>query len=115
VTILNYAELGTILPINEIIDEHSDGTAKAFYGQGGRGERSRILNTAENGNMYWISQIQATTYDDKPGSTCMGISVRKDWLEALDMKVPETADEFYEMLKEFRAKDATATMKRTRF
>lgn len=105
VTILNYVDMGTILPINEIIEEHSDGTAKKFFSEGGKGERSNILNTAEDGNVYWISQIQATTYDGKPGSTCMGISVRQDWLDALDMEVPETADDFYNMLKEFRDKD----------
>ena len=105
VTILNYVDMGSILAINKIIDEYSDGTAKKFYAEGGKGERSNILNTAEDGNVYWISQIQATTYDGKPGSTCMGINVRADWLEALDMDVPETADDFYNMLKEFREKD----------
>lgn len=105
VTILNYVDMQTILPINKIIDDYSDGTAKEFFSTG-KGSRSNTLNTAEDGNVYWMSQIQATTYDDKPGSTSMVINVRKDWLDALGMEVPKTADDFYNMLKEFRDKDA---------
>ena len=105
-TILNFVDKGTILPVNQIIDEHSDGTAKQFFAEGGKGARSNALNAAENGNVYWISQIQATTYDGKPGSTNQVISVRKDWLDKLNLEVPKTADDFYHMLKAFREKDA---------
>ena len=105
-TILNYVDMGTILPVNKIIDEHSDGTAKEFFSTDGKGARSNVLNTAEDGNVYWISQIQATTYDDKPGSTNMGISVRKDWLDKLKLEVPKTTDDFYNMLKAFQDQDA---------
>jgi len=36
----------------------------------------------------------------------MGINVRKDWLDALGIEVPQTAEDFYNMLKEFRERDA---------
>jgi putative aldouronate transport system substrate-binding protein len=109
-SILGYVDKQTILPINKIIDAYSDGTAKAFFANG-KGSRSNTLNTAEDGNVYWISQIQATTYADKPGSTSMGISIRKDWLDALGIQTPKTADDFYNMLKVFREKDANGNGK----
>ncbi|MEA4890607.1 MAG: extracellular solute-binding protein [Clostridiaceae bacterium] len=104
-TILNLANQGVILPVNKIIDENSDGTAKEFFSTG-RGKLSNSLNTTEDGNVYWISQIQATTYADQPGSTCMGINIRKDWLDKLGLKTPTTADEFVAVMQAFRDQDA---------
>lgn len=103
-TALNLVAQGMLLPVNQIIDAHSDGTAKSFFDTG-KGQYSRRLNTTEDGNMYWISQIQATTYDNKPGSTSMGISIRKDWLDTLGMDVPATSEEFRQMLVAFREND----------
>jgi len=110
-SILNYVDQGTFLSINQIIDEHSDGTAKKFFAEGGKGARSNGLNTTEDGNVYWISQIQATTYDGKPGSTNQVICVRKDWLDKLNLEVPKTADDFYNMLKTFQEKDVNGNGK----
>lgn len=103
-TIIRMANQGLFLPVNEIVEEHSDGTAKAFF-ETGKGQYSNMLNTTDSGNVYWISQIQQTSYDGDPGSTSMVINVRKDWLEAAGLETPTTADEFYNMLKTFQEKD----------
>lgn len=34
-----------------------------------------------------------------------GVSIRKDWLKKVGMDIPETIDEFYEVLKAFKEKD----------
>lgn len=102
-TILNYVDMGMFLSVTELLEE-GDGTAKAFFTDG-KGAISNRLNTTEDGNVYWISQIQATTYDGKPGSTCMGVNIRKDWLDALGLAMPTTADEFYQAIKAFQEND----------
>jgi len=103
-TIIRMANQGLFLPVDELIDQYSDGTAKDFF-TNGKGQYSNMLNTTESGKVYWISQIQQTSYDDKPGSTSMLINIRKDWLEAAGLDAPTTADEFYQMLKTFQEKD----------
>ena len=80
--------------------------SKAFFGPGGKGERSWNLNTRDDGNVYFVSQIQASTYDNKPGSTNICMLIRQDWLEKVGMQTPKTADEFYQALKAFQEKDA---------
>lgn len=103
-TIVRMANQGLFLPVNEIVDQYSDGTAKAFFDTG-KGQYSNMLNTTDSGNVYWISQIQQTTYDGQPGSTSMVINIRKDWLEAAGLDTPATADEFYNVLKTFQERD----------
>lgn len=103
-TIVRMANQGLFLPVNELVDKYSDGTAKDFFSTG-KGAYSNMLNTTDSGKVFWISQIQQTTYDDKPGSTSMVINIRKDWLEKAGLETPKTADEFYTMLKTFQEQD----------
>lgn len=104
-TIFKMAKQGFILPINDYVEKLSDGTSKAFFGKGGAGERSWLLNAQQDGKVYFISQIQNTTYDGKPGSTNICMTIRQDWLDKLGLKVPKTADEYYAALKAFQEKD----------
>ena len=39
------------------------------------------------------------------GPNTTGLIVRADWLEKLDIDIPETIDRFYEMLKAFKEQD----------
>ena len=104
-TILEMASRGLFQPIDEIVDEYSDGTAKEFFGPGGLGERSHLLNTTEDGNVYWLSQIQTTTYDDEPGSTSIMLQIRRDWLDELGLDVPTTTTEFKDAIQAFQDND----------
>lgn len=104
-TILEMANRGLFQPINPIIEEYSDGTAKEFFGPGGLGERSHLLNTTVDGEVYWVSQIQATTYGGEPGSTNILLQIRRDWLDELDLPVPTTTTEFKDALIAFQEND----------
>lgn len=103
---LNLGKGGIIQPLNDIIANYSDGTAKAFYGKGGPGELSYALSTDTNGNVYWFSSVGQSTYKGVPMATSMTVDIRKDWLEKLNIAEPKTAEEFLTALKTFREKDA---------
>lgn len=105
-TALNLGQRGILLPLNDIIEQYSDGTAKSFYGDGGDGDFARKVNTATDGNMYWFTSTASATYKDKPVGTTMTVIYRQDWREKLGIPSPTTAEEFFEMLKAFRDKDA---------
>lgn len=61
----------------------------------------------DEGNYFGFPLI---TYD-KPLRTSGGIVVRKDWLDDLGLAVPETIDEWHEVLTQFKnEKGATAAM-----
>lgn len=56
--------------------------------------------TAANGEFYGFPFIRGSDWQ----SHYMGIILRHDWLEELGMDVPETAEEFYDVLVAFRDK-----------
>lgn len=103
-SIIRMANQGLFLPVNEIIEKYSDGTAKEFFSTG-KGQYSNMLNTTEDGKVYWLSQIGESTYNGELASTSTLVNVRRDWLEKAGLEVPKTADEFYQMLKTFQEKD----------
>lgn len=105
-TALNLANQGILLPINEIF-EKGDGTALAFLNE--KIPFVRGTCTAADGNMYWIPIAQRTTYGGEPGSTCMMIAIRQDWLDIIGMDTPKTAEEFLNVMKAFRDQDVNGS------
>lgn len=96
---------GTLLPINKIIDEYSDGTAKDLLD--GDFAFVRKLTTAPDGNMYWLGDASVTLYaDGTPGWDFQVSNIRKDWLDRLNLAVPTTSEEFFDVMKAFRDNDA---------
>lgn len=100
---LSLAKQGLFLPINKILEKGS-GAAKKFLDE--VAPFVAKLNTAPDGNMYWVSNIEKITYQGKPCSTCVVVLIRKDWLDSLGLSAPTTADEFTNIMKQFREKDA---------
>lgn len=100
---MDLANKGTILPINTIADQYSDGTFNRFIRE--QYPFMAQLTTAPDGNIYWYTSIQAQTYQGKPAPTCRVINIRKDWLDALDLEAPKTAEEFITVMKAFQEND----------
>lgn len=100
---LSLAKQGLFLPVNKILEKGS-GAAKKFLDE--QTPFVAKLNTAPDGNMYWVTNIEKITYQDKPCSTCVVILIRKDWLDKLGLSAPTTAAEFVNVMKQFREKDA---------
>lgn len=88
-----YGQQGSFIELNDLIDEHAP-NLKAFLD-----ENPNVLSalTFPNGKIYSMPSLQAEDF----------LSIRigampwynKDWLETLEMDIPETTDEYYEYLK----------------
>jgi ABC-type glycerol-3-phosphate transport system substrate-binding protein len=107
-TRMRLAEQKRILPINEIWDKYSDGTAKEFY-TNGAGKFSVGLTAMEDGNVYWLTDIQTCTYGTTIVGSDMAFHIRKDWLDKLGLPVPKTTDELFNDLVAFQENDVNGS------
>lgn len=89
-----YGPQGAFMPLNDLIDEHAP-HLKAFFD-----ERPdvRAAITAADGNMYYIPYLP----DGKYGRAYW---IRTDWLNKLGLEVPNTVEEYENVLRAFRDQD----------
>ncbi len=105
-----YGMEGAFIPLQDLIEKYAPDIKKQLddplpgeilpYKQSGWGEA-----TAGDGNVYTIPLFSS--------SNAIGAvyAIRVDWLEKLDKKMPETADELYDVLKAFREQDPNGNQK----
>lgn len=101
----NMISQGTIVPVNDIWNNYSDGTAKEIY-TNGDGAPVAKLNSMEDGNTYWLSSFTVGDYKGMKQGSFQGLNIRKDWLDKLGLEMPKTMDELYDVLVAFREQDA---------
>lgn len=97
--IIKYGEQGIFVPLNDLIEEHAPNIKKLFEEDP---ELEKAI-TMPDGNIYSLPHYY------EPEFTSLLISaqpwIREDWLEQLEMDIPETTDEFYEYLKAVKETD----------
>jgi len=86
-------EDGKILRLNELIEEYAPNYQKARLSD----EEARRLTVTDGGNMFCFPKL--FTFEAKSWG---GPLIRKDLLEDLNLKKPETFDDWYHMLKAFK-------------
>lgn len=89
------------LPQFHVLDEYIDKYApniKAIYNQY---PESRKIMKQNDGKMYSIMTGQMTNNDTTSGLTY----INKKWLDKLNLQMPTTMDEFYDVLKKFETED----------
>ena len=89
-----YGPEGAFLPLNDLIDEHAP-NLKAFLDE--RPEIKSAISAAD-GKMYYVPYLP----DGKYGRAYF---IRTDWLDKLGLDVPETVQEFEDVLIAFRDQD----------
>lgn len=87
----------SILKLNDLVDKYAPNFKKILE----TNEEVRKMATLNDGTIYmfpvlWIDPAVRVNY---------GFQIRKDWLDKLGLKVPETIDEWYTILKAFRETD----------
>lgn len=85
---------GAFIPLDSLIDEYAP-NIKAYFEQY---PEYKAACLASDGKLYVIP----TTYDTIASE---GFFIRKDWLEKLNLEVPTTVDEYYNVLKAFKTQD----------
>lgn len=104
-TVINrYGMQGLFLPLNDLIKQYAPNMIKVFDNPLEGEILPYPINvwgdlTARDGNIYCLPFLGATN--------AIGPiwAIRTDWLKKLNLKVPETADELYTVLKAFKEKD----------
>ena len=89
-----YGPEGAFLPLNDLIDEHAP-NIKAYLD-----ERPQIQSaiSAADGQMYYIPYLPDGLYG-------RAYWIRTDWLDKLGLDVPETVDEYENVLRAFKTQD----------
>lgn len=87
-----------LMPLNDLIDQYAPNTLGIFEEYPG----SRAQITQLDGNIYSMpnaNECYHCTLDTK-------MWINQTWLDNLNLKMPTTTDEFYEVLKAFKEQDA---------
>ena len=97
--LLRYADYGAIIPLEEYIDTYMPNLSAVFE----KYPEYRKMSTDVNGHIWalpWIEQLGA----DKTAIQTVGDMpfINKKWLDFLGLEIPETVDEFEEVLIAFR-------------
>lgn len=97
-TLMKYGKSGIFIPLNDLIDKYGTNTKKLFsdinYVEHGV--------TMPDGNIYALpsySEIYHCRYSQK-------MWIDQTWLDNLNLEMPTTTDEFYQVLKAFKEQDA---------
>ncbi len=89
---------GLVMPLNELIDTVSVGYKDAFDKLPGM----RDYITTPDGNIYSMPNVDGSLHVQYN----MKMWINTQWLENLNLEMPTTTDEFYEVLKAFKELDA---------
>ena len=89
---------GLVLPLNEYLDTVSVGYKAAFEKIDGL----REYITTPNGNIYTLPNVDGSLHVQYN----MKCWINTQWLENLNLEMPTTTEEFYNVLKAFKEKDA---------
>lgn len=100
--LLNWAESGVIIPIDDLIKEHMPNLTHIFTSY----PEYRALSTAPDGHIYslpWIEELGEGKESIHTVNAMAWINV--EWLEKLGLKMPETTAELTKVLEAFKNDD----------
>ncbi|MCQ6557769.1 extracellular solute-binding protein [Paenibacillus mendelii] len=94
---IDYGKQGILVPLNDLIDKYGNEIKKAFD----EDPDLRAAITAPDGNIYALPHINDCFhcwYSQK-------LWINKEWLKKLNLEMPTTTEEYYEVLKKFKTLD----------
>ena len=89
-----YGPQGAFMPLNDLIDEHAPNIKALFE----KRPDIKAAITSSDGNIYYLPY----TPDGKYGRAYW---IRTDWLEKLGLDVPQTVEEYENVLRAFKEQD----------
>lgn len=100
--LLSWAKNDIIVPVDELVDQYMPNLKKIYEEH----PEYKELSTAPDGKMYsfpWIEELGAGKESIHTVSDMAWINV--EWLDNLDLEMPETTDELMEVLEAFKTQD----------
>lgn len=94
-------DMGIILPLEEQIEKNGSNILKAYE----QFPDAKALTSAD-GHIYSVNTLNEAAY-----FAPYSFIIRKDWLDRLNLEVPETIDEWMTVLRAFRDEDANGNGK----
>lgn len=99
---VDYGEQGVLLPLEDLIEEHAPNLSKLFE------ERPDVKKsiTTIDGHIYALPVVNGEDADSTGIWPRGPLWYNGEWLDALGVEeLPETTDEFYELMKRFKEED----------
>lgn len=96
---MKYTADGTLLQLDDLIEEHGDNIKAMFENY----PQMKSYSTAPDGHIYSLPQadIRSDNHERFPYK----FYIRQSWLDNLNLEVPTTLEEFYQVLTAFRDDD----------
>ncbi|MCJ7841533.1 extracellular solute-binding protein [Lederbergia sp. NSJ-179] len=93
---LNFGSQGLLIPLEDLIDKYAPNFKKVME------EHPDIKPsiTAPDGHIYALPGLDTTTQSKTPI-----MWMNKPWMDKIGAKTPETVDDLYQLLKDFKEKD----------
>ena len=95
-------EEGLIIDLTDLIAEHAPNLTRILNE---RLELRKEVERADGRIIYFPSINPMLTVEDVCRRTTSGLIMRQDWLDKLGLQVPNTIDEWYEVLTAFKTRD----------
>lgn len=99
-----YGTQGALLPLEDLIEKNAPNFKKIL--DDNPDIRGQI--TSPEGHIFYLPNLVLDSQD----LTQMFPQVRKDWIDKLGLSMPETTEDWYNMLKAFREQDANGNGKK---
>lgn len=93
-----YAANGILIPLDELFAQYAPNIEQLIYEDI---PQLGMIYTADDGHIYHIAQ----NYYGGNMVEVKGLILRTDWLETLNLEMPETIDDWYNVLKAFATQD----------
>lgn len=91
---IRYGMEGAFIPLEDLIADYAPNIQEFLDTH----DYVRTFASAPDGHMYFIPYVP-------DGSAGKGYYIRKDWLDTLDLDIPTTVEDLYEVLKAFANED----------
>ena len=95
-----YGESGAVIPLDDLIEQYGENLKSVWDELGEYSIRQHM--TSSDGHIYYMPGLSASLITRYIRQVMW---VNKGWLEALDIAVPETTEEFRDMLHAFKTGD----------
>jgi putative aldouronate transport system substrate-binding protein len=96
-----FGSQGVFIPLDDLIKKQSPNIQKYLMND----KEAKMQAVAADGKMYSVPMLSAI-------KTSEGPMIRKDWLDKLGLQVPETIDDWYNVLKAFKERDPNGNGKK---
>jgi putative aldouronate transport system substrate-binding protein len=102
--ILRYGQSGTLIPQEKLIEQYAP-LIKDLFSR--RPDIKKYVTTPDN-HIYILPRLQELSHRVNPDN----MFINKTWLDKLGLRIPETTEEFYTVLKAFRERDPNGNGRR---